>query len=88
MVTGPTILKIATVVTILLFAVPIAAEAQQAGKIWRIGLLFPGLPPGCGSDSRPPVLLALREGLRELGHVETQNYVFVPRCAMRRKRRC
>jgi putative tryptophan/tyrosine transport system substrate-binding protein len=63
-------------------AAPLAAEAQQTGKIWRIGLLFPGLPPGCGIDSRPPVLLALREGLRELGHIETQNYVFVPRCAM------
>jgi putative tryptophan/tyrosine transport system substrate-binding protein len=64
------------------FAAPLAGEAQQVGKIWRIGLLFPGLPPGCGSDSRSPVLLALREGLRELGHVEIQNYVFVPRCAV------
>jgi putative tryptophan/tyrosine transport system substrate-binding protein len=57
-------------------------EAQQVGKIWRIGLLFPGLSAGCDSDSRPPVLLALREGLRELGHVEMQKYVFVPRCAV------
>ena len=57
-------------------------EAQQVGKIWRIGLLFPGLPPGCDSDSPPPVLLASREGLRELGHVEMQKYVFVPRCAV------
>jgi putative ABC transport system substrate-binding protein len=60
-------------------------KAQQTGKIWRIGLLFPGRAPGCGSDSRPPVLLALREGLRQLGHLETQHYLFVPRCAMPEK---
>jgi ABC-type uncharacterized transport system substrate-binding protein len=64
-------------------AAPLAAEVQQAGKVWRIGLLVPGEPPGCGIDSRPPPLLELRDGLRGLGYVETQNYVFVPRCAVR-----
>jgi ABC-type uncharacterized transport system substrate-binding protein len=29
------------------------------------------------------VSLALRDGLRELGYVEMQNYIFVPRCAVR-----
>ena len=66
-----------------LLAAPRAAEAQQAGKVWRIGLLVPGLPPGCGSDSPTPAVLALRGGLRELGYVQEQNYVFVPRCAVR-----
>ena len=33
-----------------LLAAPLAAVAQQAGKVWRIGLLVPGLPPGCGSE--------------------------------------
>jgi putative ABC transport system substrate-binding protein len=66
-----------------LLAAPLTAEAQQAGKVWRIGLLVPGLPPSCGSDSPPPALLALRDGLRALGYVEAQNYVFVPRCAVR-----
>jgi putative tryptophan/tyrosine transport system substrate-binding protein len=61
---------------------PRGAGARQAEKVWRIGLLVPGLPPGCGSDSRPPVLLALRDGLRELGYIETKNYVLVPRCAV------
>jgi putative ABC transport system substrate-binding protein len=60
----------------------LAARAQQAGKVWRIGLLVPGVAPGCGRDSHPPMLLALREGLRELGYVEMHNYVFVPRCAV------
>jgi putative ABC transport system substrate-binding protein len=66
-----------------LLAAPLAAEAQPAGKVWRIGLLVPGLPPGCGSDSPTPPVLALRGGLRDLGYVEAQNYVFVPRCAVR-----
>jgi putative ABC transport system substrate-binding protein len=60
-----------------------AAEAQHARKVSRIGLLVPGQPPGCGIDSGPPVSLALRDGLRELGYVEMQNYIFVPRCAVR-----
>jgi putative ABC transport system substrate-binding protein len=64
-------------------AAPLAAEAQPAGKVWRIGLLIPGLPPGCGSDSPTPAVLALRGGLRELGYVEKHNYVFVTRCAER-----
>lgn len=63
-------------------ALPRAAKAQLAGKVWRIGLLVPGLPPGCGSGSRPAVLLALQNGLRELGYVEMRNYVLVLRCAV------
>jgi putative ABC transport system substrate-binding protein len=64
-------------------AAPFVGEAQQAAKVWRIGLLVPGLPPGCGIHSDSPASLALRSGLRELGYVETQDYVFVPRCAVR-----
>ena len=70
-----------------LLAAPLAAVAQQAGKVWRIGLLVPGLPPGCGSDSPTPAGLALQGGLRELGYVQEQNYVFVPRCAVSGNRR-
>jgi putative ABC transport system substrate-binding protein len=61
----------------------LAAEAQTPGKVWRIGLLVPGQSPGCDIDSQPAVSRALRDGLRELGYVEMQNYVFVPRCAER-----
>jgi putative ABC transport system substrate-binding protein len=66
-----------------ILAAPLAAEAQQTGKVYRIGLLVPGQPPGCGSESPPPALLALGEGLREFGHVEGQTYVLVARCAVR-----
>jgi putative ABC transport system substrate-binding protein len=59
------------------------AEAQHAGRAWRIGLLVPGMPPDCGRDSHPAALRALQDGLRDLGYVETRNYVLVPRCAVR-----
>ena len=51
------------------------ADAQHAVKVWRIGLLVPGLPPGCDRDSGPAALLGLQDGFRELGYVETRNYV-------------
>ena len=69
--------------TLSLLATPHAAEAQAAGKVWRIGLLVPGRPPDCGIDSQPAVSRALRDRLRELGYIEMQNYVLVPRCAER-----
>jgi len=47
-------------------AAPLAAEAQQAGKVQRIGvLLHDGAPPG--------LLEAFREGLHELGYLEGKN---------------
>jgi len=63
-------------------AVPLGAGAQRTMKVWRIGLLVPGQPPGCGSESRPAALLALQNGLRDLGYVETRDYVLVTRCAV------
>jgi len=41
---------------------PLAAAAQQTGKVYRIGLFHVGL------DHVPPSLDGLREGLRALGH--------------------
>src|SRR5215831_11264002 len=56
--------------TFALFAAPLAAEAQQAGKMPRIGLLSLTSP-----SDRPPLLDAFRQSLRELGWVEGQNIV-------------
>jgi putative tryptophan/tyrosine transport system substrate-binding protein len=53
---------------------PVAAEAQQAGRIYRIGVLLASSP-----STAAPNLDAFREGLRELGHVEGQTYVIEPR---------
>ena len=45
----------------------LAAEAQQAGKLYRIGFLFYGAPgPSAEAD-------AFRQGLHELGYTEGQN---------------
>jgi ABC-type uncharacterized transport system substrate-binding protein len=46
---------------------PLAAQAQQAAKIPRIGFLF------YGSPGPSPELDAFRQGLRELGYIEGQN---------------
>ena len=61
-----------------LLAAPRAAEAQQAGKVWRIGVLA-GSPPTTPEAARPWEALMLR--LRELGYVEGQNLVVERRWA-------
>ena len=50
-----------------LLAAPLAAEAQQAGKVYRIGILHV-VPPDTSRG-----FAALRQGLRSLGYVEGQN---------------
>jgi len=59
-----------------LLAVLLAAEAQPAGKVWRIGLLAAG---------RPPANLAIKgpfhQGLDDLGYVEGRNVVIEYRFA-------
>jgi putative ABC transport system substrate-binding protein len=51
-------------------AAPVAVEAQQDGKVYRIGFLRFG--PAAASADR---VEALRTGLRELGYVEGKNIV-------------
>ena len=59
-------------------AVPLAAEAQQAGKVPRIGiLLYDGAPPG--------LLATFRERLRDVGYVEGRNVSLELRNAQGRK---
>lgn len=68
----PTIIRFTSVVVILLFATPLAVEAQQAGRVWRIGVLA-GSPPTTPEAARP--WEALLQGLREHGYIEGQNLV-------------
>jgi putative ABC transport system substrate-binding protein len=59
-----------TIIVGSMLATSLAAEAQQAGRIYRIGVLLAASP-----SIATPNLDAFREGLRELGHVEGQTYV-------------
>jgi putative ABC transport system substrate-binding protein len=56
-----------------LLASPLAAEAQQAAKVPRIGYLSPNLA------ALPHVPEAFRQGLRDLGYVEGRNVVIETR---------
>ena len=49
-------------------ASPFSARAQQSGRVYRIGLLRVGPPP-------PSFIEPFRQGLRDLGYVEGQNFV-------------
>jgi putative ABC transport system substrate-binding protein len=55
-----------------LLAAPLAAAAQQAAKVARIGLLAGNLA------SNPHLPEAFRQGLRDLGYVEGRNLVIEP----------
>src|SRR5258708_17949192 len=58
-----------------LLAAPLAAEVQQTGKVWRIGLL------DGGEELEDPSPKAFRTGMRELGYVEGINFVIDGRYA-------
>jgi putative tryptophan/tyrosine transport system substrate-binding protein len=57
-------------VLLALLAAPLAAEAQQAGKVPRIGWLG-----GPTRESAAPYVRAFQRGLTDLGWVEGQNIV-------------
>ena len=63
-------------VTGALLTLPLAIEAQQAGKVPRIGYLVQN-----SAESSKRTLAAFREGLRERGWVEGQNIVIEVRYA-------
>jgi ABC-type uncharacterized transport system substrate-binding protein len=62
------VIGLAVVLAVSLFATPLAAEGQQAGRVPRIGYLGTRTSSDFGLD-------AFRQGLRELGWVENQNIV-------------
>jgi hypothetical protein len=45
-----------------ILAVPLVCQGQQAGKIYRVGVLFGG-----ASGSDPNAVEGLQQGLREIG---------------------
>jgi putative ABC transport system substrate-binding protein len=65
-----------TILVLALLAAPLAAEAQQSGRIWRIGILQTSAP----RDEAARVA-ALEQGLAELGYVGGRNILLVNRNA-------
>src|SRR5207249_7006795 len=56
---------LAATLALAVLVVPLAANAQSPGKVFRVGVLLPA-PPG-------PGVQALKQRLQELGYVEGQN---------------
>ena len=54
---------------------PFASPAQQAAKLWRIGLLSPAL------SGQSDNLKAFRQGLDDLGYIDGKNIQFERRAA-------
>src|SRR3989442_3350249 len=69
-------------------AVPRAARAQPAGKVYRIGILGSLTPTSdmIGPQPRGPFINALLRGLRELGYVYGEHFVTETRVAERPER--
>ncbi|HEY9854092.1 MAG TPA: ABC transporter substrate-binding protein [Stenomitos sp.] len=63
-------------ITLVILAAPLAVEAQEAGKVWRIGYLDQGSAARSGS-----YVDGLRQGLRDLGWVEGRNIAIEVRFA-------
>ena len=66
----------AAIVALGLLAAPLAAGAQQPGKVPRIGFLSADVPAAI-SD----LMEAFQQGLRDLGYAEGQNIAIVYRFA-------
>jgi putative ABC transport system substrate-binding protein len=62
-----------------LLAAPLAGEAQQPGRVYRLGMLNVAAPPTSSDRSALPVLLAT--ALRDLGYAEGQNLLIERRFA-------
>jgi len=75
------LIGLAVVLTISLILAPFAAEAQQAGKVARLGVLLFGTP------ATDPNLAAFVAGLRDLGYVEGRNLALEYRSAEGRPER-
>jgi ABC-type uncharacterized transport system substrate-binding protein len=60
------LIALAVVLAVSLLLAPSTAEAQETGKVPRVGFL---------ANARSPGTLAFQKGLQELGYVEGQNII-------------
>ena len=70
------LVSIGLAVCALLLAAPLALDAQDAGKVYRIGVLEVE-----GAAANAEYLGAFRQGLKDLGYVEERNFVIEYRSA-------
>ena len=68
------LIGLAVILTLSLALAPVAAAGQQAGKVYRIGVLSAEVLP-------PRLLQSFQEGLRELGYEEGKNLAIESRDA-------
>ncbi len=66
-----------------LLAAPLVAEAQQPGKVYRVGFIFTTSPVSemAGPEPVHPLARAFVQSLRTLGYVEGQNLILERRSA-------
>jgi putative ABC transport system substrate-binding protein len=64
------LIGVVVILTVSLVLAPLAAEAQQAGKVYRIGILSGGLP-----NKNSTHIDAFRQGLRDTGWLEGRDFV-------------
>jgi hypothetical protein len=64
-------LVLAVVLTITLLAGSPAVEAQQAGKVFRVGFLA-----GYSASADTPLFDSFRQGMRQLGYEEGRNVAY------------
>jgi len=67
------VIGLAVVLVLSLLFASLAGEAQQVGKVYRVGYL--GIVPPTASTSTAPLWDAFVDGLREHGYVEGRNLV-------------
>ncbi len=74
---------IVLMLTLGLLQVPLTAEAQPAGRVYRVGLIFVTSPVSemAGPEPVNPLARAFAHGLRDLGYVEGQNLILERRSA-------
>src|SRR5262245_33629519 len=82
----------AFVLAFVLLAAPLAAEAQKAGKLWRIGSLDQGTTPVGWTQHGPGPTAPIRDrsfirGMKDLGYVEGRDFVMEYRWAEGREDR-
>ena len=72
-----------------LLAASLAAGAQQAGKVYRVGFILTTAPVSemAGPEPVQPLFRAFVQGLRALGYVEGQNLILERRSAEGRSER-